>query len=86
MDVTWGDAEVLLIVEPDARGRGVGSFILEQLEQEARNRGLHYLYNLVQPEHPAHDDITAWLRNRSFSQTEDGKLARAIVSANAQTG
>lgn len=86
MDVTWGDAEILLVVEPTARGRGVGSFILEQLEREAQCRGLNYLYNQVQPEHPAHDDITAWLRNRAFSQTEDGKLARAVVSSNVRTG
>ena len=81
MDVTWGDAEILLVVEPEAQHRGVGSFILEQLEHEARAGGLNYLYNQVQPEHPAHDEITGWLRNRAFSQTEDGKLARAIVAS-----
>jgi N-acetylglutamate synthase-like GNAT family acetyltransferase len=85
MDVTWGDAEILLVVEPEAQHRGVGSFILEKLEQEARNRGLNYLYNQVQPEHPAEAEITSWLRNRAFTQTEDGKLARAVV-ASARTG
>ncbi len=81
MDVTWGDAEILLVVEPSAQGHGVGSFILEQLEQEARARGLNYLYNQVHPEHPAQDEITAWLQHRSFSQTEDGKLSRAVVAS-----
>ena len=85
MDVTWGDAEILLVVEPEAQHRGVGSFILEHLESEAHARGLNYLYNQVQPNHPSQEEITGWLRNRSFSQTEDGKLARAIV-ANARTG
>ncbi len=81
MDVTWGDAEILLVVEPEAQHRGVGSFILEQLEHEARARGLNYLYNQVQAEHPAQAEITSWLRNRAFSQTEDGKLARAVVAS-----
>ena len=36
MDVTWGDAEILLVVEPQAQHRGVGSFILENLEAEAQ--------------------------------------------------
>ncbi|MEM6290806.1 MAG: GNAT family N-acetyltransferase [Myxococcota bacterium] len=81
MDVTWGDAEILLVVEPEAQGHGAGSFILEQLEGEARARGINYLYNQVHPEHPARDEITAWLQKRAFSQTEDGKLARAIVGA-----
>ena len=85
MDVTWGDAEILLVVEPEAQHRGVGSFILDQLESEAQARGLNYLYNQVQPNHPAQGEITGWLRHRSFSQTEDGKLARAIV-LNARTG
>lgn len=85
MDVTWGDAEVLLVVEPEAQHRGVGSFILEHLEREARARGLNYLYNVVRPDHPAQAEITGWLRHRNFSQTEDGRLARAVI-ANARTG
>ncbi len=81
MDVNWGDAEILLVVEPGAQGRGVGTFILEHLEREARDRGLNYLYNQVQPEHPAHADITAWLQKRAFSRTEDGALARSVIGA-----
>jgi len=85
MDVTWGDAEILLVVEPEAQHRGVGSFILDRLEHEAQSRGLNYLYNQVHPEHPSQEEITSWLRNRAFSKTEDGKLARAVV-AGARTG
>ena len=43
MDCTWGDAEVLLAVAPGRQRAGVGSFILDRLEQEAVGRGLHYL-------------------------------------------
>lgn len=86
MDVNWGDAEILLVVEPDAQGQGIGSFILEHLEQEARARGLNYLYNQVHPEHPAQQDITSWLQNRAFSRTEDGQLARAVVGTARHAG
>lgn len=79
MDVTWGDAEILLAVDPAARGRGVGTFILERLEIEARYRGLHYIYNVVSGTHPLHDEVTQWLRARCFSASEDGKLLRAVV-------
>lgn len=84
MDVTWGDAEVLLAVEPEARGRGVGTFILERLAAEARERGLHYLYNVVSETHPLHAEVTAWLEARSFTASEDGKLLRAVVPMAAQ--
>ncbi len=85
MDVTWGDAEILLVVEPEAQRQGIGSFIIEHLEHEARARGLNYLYNQVHPEHPAQKDITAWLEHRAFSKTEDGRLARAVVGAARHT-
>lgn len=84
MDVTWGDAEILLAVEPEARGHGVGTFILERLETEARERGLHYIYNVVSETHPLHAEVTAWLRARQFTASEDGKLLRAVVQAAAQ--
>jgi GNAT superfamily N-acetyltransferase len=79
MDITWGDAEILLAVEPAARGQGVGTFILEHLELEARIRGLHYIYNVVRGTHPLHDEVTQWLQARCFTASEDGKLLRAIV-------
>ena len=78
LDVSWGDAEILLAAAPDARGRGVGSFILDHLESEARARGLNYLYNLVRPTHPDGDRVTAWLVKRGFRPADDGNLLRAV--------
>jgi N-acetylglutamate synthase-like GNAT family acetyltransferase len=86
MDITWGDAEILLAVDPAARGRGVGSFILERLEAEARERGLYYIYNVVSDTHPLHGEVTQWLEERSFSASEDGKLLRAVVQPAAAQG
>ncbi len=86
MDVTWGDAEILLAVDSEARGRGVGTFILDRLEAEARERGLHYLYNRVSDTHPQHDEVSQWLRDRRFTASEDGKLLRAIVQPAKETG
>jgi N-acetylglutamate synthase-like GNAT family acetyltransferase len=79
MDVSWGDAEILLAVAPEARKQGVGSFILDRLEAEARARGLNYLYNVLRTTHPQHDEVRAWLRERSFATAEDGRLHRAVV-------
>ena len=47
LDDTWGDAEILVLVEPERRGSGVGAFILDHLEQEAAERHLNYIYNVV---------------------------------------
>ena len=79
MDVIWGDAEILLAVAPEARKQGVGTYILERLEHEARARGLHYLYNVLRSTHPAHDEVDAWLRQRSFTCADDGRLHRTVV-------
>jgi N-acetylglutamate synthase-like GNAT family acetyltransferase len=86
MDVTWGDAEILLAVDTETRGRGIGTFILDRLEAEARERGLHYLYNAVSDTHPQHDEVSRWLKDRNFSASEDGKLLRAIVQPAKETG
>ena len=50
LDTEWGDARITFVVAPGRRGRGVGAFILERLEDEAAARGLNYIYNVV-PEH-----------------------------------
>ncbi|MBT8494744.1 MAG: GNAT family N-acetyltransferase [Deltaproteobacteria bacterium] len=76
LDVVWGDAEILLVTDPDCRGRGVGSFILEHLAKEAESRGLNYLYNTVRPSHPNADALTAWLLEHGFSEASDGSLVR----------
>lgn len=86
MDVTWGDAEILLAVAEPSRGRGVGTFILDHLEAEARGRGLHYIYNVVSGTHPQHDEVSRWLQERRFSASEDGKLLRAIVQPAKEAG
>jgi N-acetylglutamate synthase-like GNAT family acetyltransferase len=81
LDVVWGDAEILLASDPGCVGRGVGSFILEGLEAEARDRGLRYLYNLVRPTHPQAAEVTRWLEKRGFHKNEDGRLSRGVPAA-----
>ncbi|MCB9597457.1 MAG: GNAT family N-acetyltransferase [Sandaracinaceae bacterium] len=78
LDVNWGDAEILLATDAEARGRGVGTFVLRQLELEARARGLNYMYNIVRPTHPEGDRVTAWLVARGFGAAHDGRLLRAV--------
>ena len=80
MDCTWGDAEILLVVDPAERGRGVGSFILDRLEHEAHVRGLNYLYNVVPTSHPEPRRIAAWLARRRFSPAEGDRLMRRVLT------
>jgi len=80
MDVTWGDAEVLLVVAPDAQGRGVGRFILDRLEREAAARGVNYMLNEVRASHPDKAAVTAWLERQGFRGTGDGVLRRQVAS------
>jgi GNAT superfamily N-acetyltransferase len=72
MDCTWGDAEILLAVDPAHKRKGVGSFILQQLEREAAANGVNYLYNVVRSTHPDFAAITAWLEKREFVKSGDG--------------
>lgn len=81
LDVTWGDAEILLATAEGARGRGVGAFILERLEDEARARGLNYLYNVVRPTHPEGERVSVWLVKHGFERASDGRLLRAVPQA-----
>jgi GNAT superfamily N-acetyltransferase len=76
MDTAWGDAEMLLAVDPEHHSHGVGTFVLDQLEQEAASRGVNYLYNVVRPTHPDHERVTAWLESRRFTGSSDGILCR----------
>ena len=80
MDANWGDAEILLAVEPRTRKRGVGTFILDRLEREAAQRGLNYLYNVVHPTHPKRDGVTRWLMDRGFERSHDDESLRRRVS------
>jgi ribosomal protein S18 acetylase RimI-like enzyme len=79
LDVSWGDAEVLIAIDPEHRGRGVGTFVLDRLEEEARQRGLNYLYNVVRGTHPRAAEVRAWLSKRRFAPSEDGRLLRAVI-------
>jgi len=78
MDSTWGDAEILLAVDGAARGSGVGTFIVDQLEREAAARGLNYLCNAVRPSHPERERVTRWLLARRFEPSGDGVLRRRV--------
>lgn len=81
LDVSWGDAEILLAVDPAEQGRGVGSFILDHLESEARTMGLRYLTNIVRPTHPSGEQVAGWLQRRGFAASDDGRLLRAAARA-----
>ena len=79
MEADWSDAEILLAVDPGARSHGVGTFILDQLELEAAQRGLNYLYNTVRETHPDRPGITRWLEARGFSHSLDNdRLVRQV--------
>lgn len=81
LDVIWGDAEILLATDVEVRGRGIGTFVLDRLEEEARRRGLNYVYNLVRPTHPDAAAVTGWLEARGFVPERDGRLVRAVRAA-----
>jgi len=78
LDLVWGDAEVLLATDPEAQRHGVGTFILDRLEDEARSRGVSYLYNIVRTTHPHGPDVTRWLEKLGFRAAEDGRLLRSV--------
>ncbi len=80
MEYDWAEAEILLAVAPDAQGGGVGSFILDKLEDEAAERGLNYLYNTVRDSHPRREAITRWLEARRFAGSHDSdRLVRRVA-------
>jgi GNAT superfamily N-acetyltransferase len=78
MDVAWGDAEILLAVDPERQGTGVGRFIMEQLAKEAARQGVNYVYNLVPDGHPDPAGLTRWLEEQGFRRFEDGSLRRRV--------
>lgn len=79
LDVVWGDAEILLAVDPRVERHGVGAFILTNLELEARARGLGYLTNLVRPTHPRADAVSHFLCKRGFVPQTDGRLVKRVA-------
>lgn len=78
MDLGWGNAEILVATRPEARGRGVGSFVLDRLRDEAESAGMKYVTNVVRQTHPEKDRVTQWLQKRGFAAGEDGRLFRAL--------
>ena len=78
LEVVWGDAEILLATAPEARGRGVGGFILTRLEDEARARGLGNLYNALRRAYPRAAEIRRWLEKHGFAADETGRYLRAV--------
>ena len=81
MDYSWGDAEVLLAVAPDYRTTGIGTFILDRLDEEAAARGLNYLYNVIPARHPDQAGLKRWLLRRGFVGAKDGDLFKRTVHA-----
>jgi GNAT superfamily N-acetyltransferase len=81
MDTVWGDAEMLLAVDPAHEGRGVGTFVIEHLEREAASRGLNYLFNVVRQAHPDGERVSAWLQRRGFEPSSDGLLRRKVPAS-----
>lgn len=83
LDVTWSDAEVLVATHPEHRSLGLGTWVLNNLDDEARSRGLNYLTNLVRPTHPERAWLIDWLERRGFCPEEDGRLVRRVAPAAA---
>ena len=81
LDSEWGDAEVTFLVEPALRGSGIGSFILDRLEEEAAARGLNYIYNVVPSTHPDPRWITHRLLSHRFVPGTDQRRRVRIVKA-----
>lgn len=82
LDATWGgDAEILLAVDAATQQRGVGSFVIAQLEQEAARRGLNYVYNTVRASHPDRDTVHDWLSVRGYRGSNSDTTLRKHVAA-----
>lgn len=79
LEASWGDAEIMLAVDPTRRGSGVGGFILDRLHDEARARGLNYLHNVIPAGHADPEKLARWLAARGFAQSGEGRLRRAVT-------
>jgi len=79
MDQSWGDAEILLAVDPARHAGGIGTFILDRLEDEASSRGINYLYNVLPEAHPDKAQLKRWLVRRGFAPSQEGDLLKRHV-------
>ncbi|WP_062393362.1 GNAT family N-acetyltransferase [Gordonia phthalatica] len=80
LDIAWGDAEILLATAPDAQRRGVGAFVLDNIEAEAAKRGVNYVYNTIRAGHPDRVSLREWLESHGFEGGDDGSLRKRITS------
>lgn len=85
LDDTWGDAEVLVAVVPAFRTRGVGSWAMDKLADEAAARSLNYVYNVVPESHPDREGVRAWLATQGFDARDTGELRRRVTTKAATT-
>lgn len=79
LDSEWGDAQVAFLVDPASRGAGIGSFILDRLDEEAAVRSLNYIYNVIPQTHPDRQWMTHWLTLHGFARGA-GDLRRQVRS------
>jgi N-acetylglutamate synthase-like GNAT family acetyltransferase len=78
LDTTWGgDAEILLAVATDRQESGVGTFILDRLDNEAASRGINYVHNRIR-DHEQRDVVHDWLVVRGFRGPIDGDLRKRV--------
>jgi GNAT superfamily N-acetyltransferase len=78
LDTTWGgDAEILLAVATDRQESGVGTFILDKLDDEAASRGINYIHNRIR-DHEQRDVVHDWLVVRGFRGPIDGDLRKRV--------
>lgn len=78
LDTTWGgDAEILLAVAPDRQESGIGTFILDRLDDEAAARGINYVHNRI-GDHERRDLVHDWLVVRGFRGPIDGDLRKRV--------
>ena len=59
--------------------RSAGTFILDRLEDEAAERGINYLYNVVPEAHPDRVGLERWLQRRGFVASQEGGLLKRRV-------
>lgn len=84
LDESWGDAEILVLVHPEVRRSGVGSFVLSRLEDEAGRRRLNYIYNVVPHGHPDPEQVIDWLAAHGFAANDVGELRKQIPAGVVQ--
>jgi GNAT superfamily N-acetyltransferase len=81
LDITWGDAEILLAVDPVAQRQGVGGFVLDNIEREAARRGVNYVYNTIRLNHPRRTEVRDWLESHGFRGSDADESLRKRVTA-----